>query len=631
MEREDILEYLAFLETMDMDLAATLRPLAGESEQIDRWLANLPARTNPWTGVRIGKIQPIVLSLDRHTERTSPNSLREILAIKGRVLVAAEWKRESVEKSVKRLKRAEGWFEVVKYFRNAMQVIRILLKEGDTTGEIPDKKAEQDKERANAERLRLQESRGQTHGWMGYTVICFSEDAETNEKAALGIQTAFANRLGRLIREYGYAYGPFLNLVPGTTPRYKKLFRQRVRKFPLNQFLDLAPIYSHSRGHATNHVTGNTAHLQLVSTDNTIIDVNLIPPDVTYTAVIGVGVPGSGKSTLSQLLIDTGMKDDPYTLILDGLGGSYRFLTRKHHGDYYDLDPEGDWGFTFAPCQVADTKNNRRYLSMFLQTCFSTSGYKRTAQNSLDLYSGIVKLLSRPMRERRLRNLELPASLKPYLAPWIRDGEYAHVFDNENDTLHLSRFTCIDFHRLLTFPDIVPAVLFHICYHWDQIIYDDRLLTTPKNLYGDEIHALLDFEYARRYLVRAVRSYRKRLGGVILWTQSTEEYKKRKMFRIIRELCPLAILLKNPNQDSAEVAEDFRLNENTSRLYQELTGVGSGLMVSAQFTKFFRAPIDPRALWYYKNDPMSTDARNRALAAHGGNLEAAVEVLAKGA
>jgi hypothetical protein len=78
--------------------------------------------------------------LDRPTERTSPNSLREILAINGRVLVAAEWKRESVEKSVKKLKRAEGWFEVVKYFRNAMQVIRILLKEGDTTGEIPDKK-----------------------------------------------------------------------------------------------------------------------------------------------------------------------------------------------------------------------------------------------------------------------------------------------------------------------------------------------------------------------------------------------------------------------------------------------------------------------------------------------------------
>jgi type IV secretory pathway VirB4 component len=86
----------------------------------------------------------------------------------------------------------------------------------------------------------------------------------------------------------------------------------------------------------------------------------------------------------------------------------------------------------------------------------------------------------------------------------------------------------------------------------------------------------------------------------MLWTQSTEEYKKRKMFRIIRELCPLAILLKNPNQNVAECAEDFHLNENESRLYRELTGVGSGLMKSAQFSKIFHTPIDPKALWTTK-------------------------------
>jgi type IV secretion system protein VirB4 len=178
MEREDILEYLAFLTTADMNLAKAQRPFAKEAKQIDRWMANLPARTNPWTGVRIGKIQPIVLSLDRPPEITFPNSLRAILALNGRLLVSAEWKREPVEKSVKMLKRAEGWFEVVKYLRNFMAVIRILLKEGDTTGEIPDKKAEQDKERANDERLRLQGGSGQTHGWMGFTVVCFSEDPE---------------------------------------------------------------------------------------------------------------------------------------------------------------------------------------------------------------------------------------------------------------------------------------------------------------------------------------------------------------------------------------------------------------------------------------------------------------------
>jgi hypothetical protein len=47
-----------------------------------------------------------------------------------------------------------------------MAVIRIILKEGDTTGEIPDKKTEQDKERANDERLRLQGERAKSMaGW----------------------------------------------------------------------------------------------------------------------------------------------------------------------------------------------------------------------------------------------------------------------------------------------------------------------------------------------------------------------------------------------------------------------------------------------------------------------------------
>jgi hypothetical protein len=631
MSSAEIFEYLAFLSTMDEDLAKAHSGLAAEESQIDRWMATLPARTNPWNGIRIGKSKPIVLSLDRPPAITWPNVLRDVLKVQGRFLICAEWKREPVAKSVNKLMGAESWFEFVKYLRNIMALIRILLKEGDTTGEIPDKKVEKDKERANDERQRLQAHLGQTHGWMGWTAVLFSESAEENEKATLSLQTIFANKLGRLIREHGYAYGPFLNLVPGTTPKHKKLFRQRVRKYPLNQFIDLAPVYNHTRGHAINHVTGKPAHVQLISSDKTVIDFNLIPPDVTYASVLGVGLPGSGKSTLSQLLIDTGMKDDPFVLILDGLGGSYRMLTQKHGGDYYDMDPEGEWRFTLNPCRVEDGKNNRRYLALFLQTLFATSGYRKTAQSKLDIYTAVLRLLSRPMEERRLRNLELPESLMPHLKPWILEGEYAHVFDNAEDTLHLSEFTCIDFSRLLAFPDIVSPFLFHICHHWDQIVYDDDLLTRPKMLYGDEVHALAEYEGVRQYLLLAARSWRKRLGGLVLWTQSTEEYKKFKMFRLIRELCPLSILLKNPNQNVEQCAKDFHLNAPQSQLYRELSGFGSGLIKAARYSTGFQTPIDEIALGCYRNDPFFNEARNRAMKEHKGDLNKALATLAKGA
>jgi type IV secretory pathway VirB4 component len=96
--------------------------------------------------------------------------------------------------------------------------------------------------------------------------------------------------------------------------------------------------------------------MQVISSDGTLIDFNLIPPDAEYTGVVMCGKPGSGKSTAIKALIDNGMKDDPYVLILDGIsGGGYRMLTRKHAGVFFDLDPEGDWGFHAQPARCRRT------------------------------------------------------------------------------------------------------------------------------------------------------------------------------------------------------------------------------------------------------------------------------------
>jgi hypothetical protein len=61
-----------------------------------------------------------------------------------------------------------------------------------------------------------------------------------------------------------------------------------------------------------------------------------------------------------------------------------------------------------------------------------------------------------------------------------------------------------------------------------------------------------------------------------------------------------------------------------------LNQVGAGLVKSSSFSKVIHLPIDPEALWCYRDDPFSNEKRNRALAQHDNDLDAALSALAEG-
>jgi type IV secretory pathway VirB4 component len=96
-------------------------------------------------------------------------------------------------------------------------------------------------------------------------------------------------------------------------------------------------------------------------------------------------------------------------------------------------------------------------------------------------------------------------------------------------------------------------------------------------MFVDEGWELIRYKTAKRYIVRAGRTWRKKLGEIVLGSQSTAEWKEAGILPIIRELCPMAILLSNPNGNPTDYAEVFKLNEEELRLYGGLESGGRGL------------------------------------------------------
>ncbi len=202
------------------------------------------------------------------------------------------------------------------------------------------------------------------------------------------------------------------------------------------------------------------------------------------------GAPGAGKSVLANLFIDHSQKDEPYTFILD-LGGSYRQITRKHGGSYVQMRFGDDrQSFRINPFVLPATADNLQFLFTFVRLLLTNAGYEPSVDDDRELYEAVESMYVFSPGQRTLRNLAhgLPPHLGTVLRPWIADGQYGSVFDNVEDTLTFARFQTFDFQGMdELYPQVLEPLLFYIFQRISQIVYDPALVTSPKQLWADEV------------------------------------------------------------------------------------------------------------------------------------------------
>ena len=130
----------------------------------------------------------------------------------------------------------------------------------------------------------------------------------------------------------------------------------------------------------------------------------------------------------------------------------------------------------------------------------------------------------------------------------------------------------------------------------------------------------------QKYVVEALKTWRKHNAAMVLSTQSLDELRRSELLDVILETCVTKIFLANPDMDRDLVPHHFHLNEREVELISGLVPKQQFLIKTPELAKVANLTVDPKSYWLYTNDPYDNRKRQQAFATHG--FEKGLEVLA---
>ncbi len=157
--------------------------------------------------------------------------------------------------------------------------------------------------------------------------------------------------------------------------------------------------------------------------------------------------------------------------------------------------------------------------------------------------------------------------------------------------------------------------------------FDRQISTTFKAFFIDEAWVFLKNSSIQKYVVEALKTWRKTNAAMILSTQSLDELRRSDMLDVIIESCPTKLFLANPDMDRELYRRQFHLNENEVGLISTLIPKQQFLIKTPELAKVANLSVDPKSYWLYTNDPFDNLRRKEAFDIYG--FEKGLEVLAE--
>ena len=556
-----------------------------------------------------------VLTLKEPSAQSFPLIFERLLEVQANFHVVTEWKKED-SGTMRRTIQAKR-----RHFHNTKHSFVSQVNFNDAPAHdvlVDDSKESQVRELGDS--IKEIELKGNYFGNFSLTVVIYDLDLAQVERACAEFYKVFSVHDAQLYDEKYNLLNSFLATVPGN-----HVFNLRYVYLLNSNYADYSFLFTLHCGEHQNHHLRQEYLAVLETNHHTPYFLNLHHRDVAHTMILGR--TGAGKSFLLNFLITNLQKYDPWTFIFD-LGGSFESLTQLFGGSYVKIGINSP-DFRINPFSLPPTKENLDFLALFVKVLLQgSSPVDLEPGEERDLYQQIENLYSVDPQLRTLGVLAntLGHRIADRLAKWTRGGQFGFLFDNSEDTISFSRFQCFDFQKMSQYPELLEPLLFYILHRANSVISDREISTVFKAFFIDEAWVFLKNPSIQRYIVEALKTWRKANAAMILSTQSLDELRRSEVLDVIIESCPTKIFLANPDMDRDLYRRQFHLNENEVDLISSLVPKQQFLIKTPELAKVANLTVDRKSYWLYTNDPFDNRKRKEAFEAYG--FEKGLDVLA---
>jgi type IV secretion system protein VirB4 len=558
-----------------------------------------------------------ILTLKEPSAQSFPLIFKRLLEVEANYYVVTEWKKEDSGKT-RRIIQAKR-----RHFHNTKRsfVSQVNLNDAPAQDVLLDDSKES-QVRELGEGIKEIELHGNYFGQFSLTVVIYDLDMAKVDRACAEFYKVFSVHDAQLYEEKYNLLNAFLAAVPGNYA-----FNLRSLYLLNTNYADFSFLFTLHCGESRNRHLRQEYLAVLETNHHTPYFLNLHYRDVAHTMILGR--TGAGKSFLLNFLITNLQKYNPHTFIFD-LGGSFESLTQLFGGSYVRVGLESK-NFKINPFSLPPTKENLDFLALFLKVLIQgQKAGELDASTERDLYQQIENLYAVDPSLRTLGVLAntLGHELSDRLAKWTRGGQFGFLFDNAEDTISFSPFQCFDFQAMSQYPELLEPLLFYILHRANAVIADRQITSVFKAFFIDEAWVFLKNPSIQRYVVEALKTWRKHNAAMVLSTQSLDELRRSDILDVIVESCATKIFLSNPGMDRELYRRQFHLNENEVDLISNLIPKQQFLIKTPELAKVANLNVDAKSYWLYTNDPYDNKKRKEAFETYG--FEKGLEVLAGG-